>query len=208
MTSELFERFRVSFFEDADSARQGLDLEVLAQLVGEERADAEDMLFQRLPDARSVIGLGVLRSQKAEAELQVLFEAERQMQHASRDGAGDDWQPYALIHLAKALLQIRSDRRWSDSIVNILASAPDALQRQSAAEALGDINAPAVTRALIAALDDSDALVRYHAGKGLLTRHGLATDAQETNSMLPRVMSQDAGRRESGKEQILAAIAG
>ncbi|SFL39067.1 hypothetical protein SAMN03159423_1690 [Bradyrhizobium sp. NFR13] len=88
MTSELFERFRVSFFEDADSARQGLDLEVLAQLVGEERADAEDMLFQRLPDARSVIGLGVLRSQKAEAELQVLFEAERQMQHASRDGGG------------------------------------------------------------------------------------------------------------------------
>ena len=208
MTSELFERFRVSFFEDADSARQGLDLEVLAQLVGEERADAEDMLFQRLPDARSVIGLGVLRSQKAEAELQILLEAERRMMRASRDGAVDDWQPYALIHLAKALLQIRLDRRWLDSIVDILTSAPDALQRQSAAEALGDVNAPAVTRALIAALDDSDALVRYHAGKGLLTRHGLATDARETHSMLPRVMSQDAARRESGKEQILAAIAG
>lgn len=208
MTSQAYARFCFSFFEDADSARQGLDIESLAQLVGEERADAEDMLLQRLPDARSVIGLGVLRSQKAQAELQVLLEAEQQMLDNSRGGPRDDWQPYALIHLAKALSQIRSDRLWSDAIIDILTSARDALHRQSAAEALGNISEPAVELALIAALDDRDSLVRYHAGKALLTSHGLATDTRDTHSMLPRVMSQNATRRESGKKQILAAIAG
>lgn len=208
MTSPAYARFHFSFLEDADSARQGLDVAALAELVGEERIDAEAVLLQRLPDTRSVIGLGVLRSQKAEVELRVLFEVEKKMLQSSRDGTGDDWQPYALILLAKALSQIRPDRIWSDAIIDVLASAPDPLQRQSAAEALGDIDEPGVEQALIAALNDGDALVRYHAGKGLLARHGLSTDARDVDSVLPRVMSQDAARRESGKQQILVAIAG
>jgi hypothetical protein len=47
--SAAFERFRFSFFEDPDSARQGLDTTGLAQLEGEERARAEDMLIRFLP---------------------------------------------------------------------------------------------------------------------------------------------------------------
>ncbi|MGC2123741.1 MAG: hypothetical protein WA652_12895, partial [Xanthobacteraceae bacterium] len=60
MPSAAFERFRFSFFEDTDSARQGLDQATLAALEGEERAQAEDMLLRYLPDSRGIIGLGVL----------------------------------------------------------------------------------------------------------------------------------------------------
>ena len=57
MASPAFERFRFSFFEDPDSPRNGLDMEALAALEGEERSQAEDMLLQYLPDTRGVIGL-------------------------------------------------------------------------------------------------------------------------------------------------------
>jgi HEAT repeat protein len=208
MTSEPFARFRFSFFEDADSARQGLDIAALAQLAGEERADAEEMLVRGLPDPRSVIGLGVLRAHRAVPALSALFEVEQQALQVSQCGSKNEWRPYALLRLAKALSQINPDRRWLDPIVVVLASARDAWHRQSAAEALGDIKNPVATQALIVALDDAEALVRYHAGKALLSSHGLSIGIEDTVSMLPRVTSQDARRRESGKQQILAAIAG
>ena len=56
--SAALERFRLSFFEDPDSARQGLDTPALAGLVGEERERAEAMLIAFLPDSRAIIGLG------------------------------------------------------------------------------------------------------------------------------------------------------
>jgi hypothetical protein len=77
MASAAFERFRFSFFADTNAARDGLDTAALAQLEGEERARAEDMLIGCLPDSRGVIGLGVLRSRRAEPQLAQLFEAER-----------------------------------------------------------------------------------------------------------------------------------
>jgi hypothetical protein len=77
MASAEFERFRFSFFEDEMSARDGLATSALAQLQGEEAARAEEILIGLLPDARAVIGLGILRSRRAEPELTRLFEAEQ-----------------------------------------------------------------------------------------------------------------------------------
>jgi hypothetical protein len=79
-SSAAFERFRLSFFEDPNSARDGLDAAALAQLKGDERARAEDMLLEYLPDSRGVIGLGVLRSRHAELPLAQLFEVEQRRQ--------------------------------------------------------------------------------------------------------------------------------
>jgi len=59
VVSPAFERFRFSFFADNNSARDGLDTTALGELTGEERAWAEDMLIDYLPDTRAVIGLGV-----------------------------------------------------------------------------------------------------------------------------------------------------
>jgi len=203
-----FERFRFSFFEDNDSARQGLDLAALGELTGKERARAEEMLMGYLPDSRGVIGLGVLRSHRAGPALRALFDAEQRAQLAH----GSDWYPYGLIDLARALWQIDRDPRWPASIIAVLTSAGDPIQRETAAQALCDIRDPATGAALRGALDDPEPLVRYHAGRGLLIIHGVMPETAmppvDSGHMLYRVMSQDHARREGGKQGILAAIAG
>ena len=197
MTSPAFKRFRFSFFEDPDSARQGLDTAALAALEGKERGRAEDMLLQHLPDTRRVIGLGVLRSRRAEPALVHLLEAERS------SGFGG-----AQVYMAKALWQIRPNPRWLEAVVEVLASADEPMQRQTAAEALCDFSDAAAVRALVKALDDPEGLARHHAVRGLLALHGLPDKSPDPQHTMYRVMSNDAARRESGKRDILAAIAG
>src|ERR1700722_19948128 len=72
--SAAFERFKYSFFEDPTSAQDALDTASLVSLQGDERTRAEDMLIAFLPDARAVIGLGVLRSKKAAPKLEKMFD--------------------------------------------------------------------------------------------------------------------------------------
>jgi hypothetical protein len=193
MASAAFERFRFSFFEDPDSPRNGLDMAALAALEGEERSLAED---QYLPDTRGVIGLGALRSRRAEPALVQLFEAGQ--------GSGGSAQ----IYLAKALWQIRPDPRWLEAVIEVLASADEPVRRQTAAEALYGFRDPAAASALVNALDDPEGPVRHHAARGLLALHGLPDKSNDAQHMMYRVMSTDAERRERGKRDILAAIAG
>ena len=203
-----FERFHFSFFEDQDSARQGLDLAALGELTAEERARAEALLMAHLPDSRGVIGLGVLRSARAAPALLALFEAEQR----AKLSHGSGWYPYGLIAIARALWQIDRNPRWPASIIAVLTSASDPIERQTAAQALCDIRDPAAVTALRETLDDSEPLVRYHAGRGLLIIHGVIPEAAlppvGSDHMLYRVMSKDPARREGGKQDILAAIAG
>jgi HEAT repeat protein len=184
--STAFDHFRFSFFEDTDSARQGLDLASLSALQGEERDRAEELLIHYLPDARGVIGLGVLRSRKAEGALLRLFEEERKAQAESARDPDPYWTPYGLIDLAKALWQIRL----------------------SAAEALYDVRDPSAAIGLTTALGDPEPLVRYHAARGLLSIYGITDAPTDPNHMIYRIMSKDTVRREQGKEEILSAIAG
>jgi HEAT repeats len=197
MASAAFERFRFSFFEDPDSARQGLDTRSLAALEGEERSRAEEMLLQYLPDTRGVIGLGELHSRRAEPALVQLFEAER------GSGFGD-----GQVYVAKALWQIRPDPRWLEAVIDVLASADEPMQRLNAAEALYDVRDPATVLAFVKALDDPEGLVRHHAARGLLALHGLPDKSDDPQHVMYRVMSDNAARSEGGKRDILAAIAG
>jgi hypothetical protein len=197
MASAAFERFRFSFFEDPDSPRNGLDIAALAALEGDERGRAEDMLLQYLPDTRGVIGLGILRSRRAETALLQLFEAER----------GSGFQRTE-IYVAKALWRIRPDRRWLEAMIDVLASANEPTQRRDAAMALYDVRDPAAAPALVTALDDPDGLVRHHAARGLLSLHGLPDQSDDPQHIMYRVMSDDRPRREGGKRDLLAAIAG
>jgi len=210
--SPAFERFRWSFFDNKDSWRDGLDREALLQLAGEERSRAEDMLTRLLPDERGIIGLGELRSSRAEPQLVRLFNAERQAQRAAKRAADSGWLPYRLLHLAKALWQIRPDPRWLAAVTEVLASADLDIQRQDAAATLSVFHDPAAVRALVNALDDPAKLVRHHAARALLMIHGLGDEADFMSHgpehMMFRVMSNDSARREGGKRDILAAIAG
>ncbi len=95
--SAAFQRFKFSFFEDPKSAQDALDTAALEQLTGEERKRAEDMLIAFLPDSRAVIGLGVLRSQRAELRLIALFVKERARQAVAVAGFDKDWNPLGLV---------------------------------------------------------------------------------------------------------------
>jgi hypothetical protein len=207
MTSAEFERFRFSFFEDKNSARDGLATSALAELQGEEAAHAEAILIGFLPDTRGVIGLGILRSRRAEPALTRMFEDEQRAQREAAAAGGEPWQTDQMVYLAKALWQIRPDRRWLDAILGVLAAGGD-WQRQMAVEELRGVNDPVVVPALIKAIDDTEPLVRHHAARGLLEMHGLSTETLDPAHMMYRIMSGDAARRESGKQDILAAIDG
>jgi HEAT repeat protein len=115
----------------------------------------------------------VLRSHRAEPALLQLFEAERDSEFGG-----------ALIYVAKALWQIRPDPRWLETMIGVLASADDSIQRQIAAEALYDCRDPAAMRALVKALDDPEALVRHHAARGLLALHGLPHKSYDPQHMM------------------------
>ncbi len=144
-----------------------------------------------------MIGLGALRSRRAELALVQLLEAER------GSGIGG-----AQIYVAKALWQIRPDPRWLEAVIEVLASANEPMQRLTAAQALYVFHDPAAVRALVTALDDPEGLVRHHAARGLLALHGLPHKSNDLQHMMYRVMSDSTGRREGGKRDILAAIAG
>ena len=193
------------------SARDGLASSALAQLEGEEISRAEGMLIAFLPDTRGVIGLGILRSRRAEPELTRMFEAGQRAQREAETQdktAGDEpWPTDQLVYLAKSLWRIRPDRRWLDAILGILASGGE-WQRQMAVEELRDVRDPVVEAALIEALDDTEPLVRHHAARGLLETHGLPTETRDPAHMMYLIMSKDPARRESGKQAILAAIDG
>src|ERR1700722_20263851 len=205
MASAAFERFRFSFFEDKNSARDGLATAALAELRGEEATHAEEMLIGFLPDTRAVIGLGILRSRRAESELTQMFEAE---QRAQREAAHDEpWPTDQLVYLAKALWQIGPEPRWLDAILGVLASGDD-WQRQMAVEELRGVSDPVVVPALIGAIDDSEPLVRHHAARRLLGMQGLSAESQVPAPMMYRIMANDTARRDGGKLDILAAIAG
>jgi hypothetical protein len=193
--SDVFERFRFSFFEDKDSARDGLDLSSLLQLSDDERVRAEDMLIAYLPDTRAVIGLGVLHARRAEPALTRLFDTARNPPSSE------------LVYLANALWQIRPDPRWLAAIADVLAAGEFWPLRAEAAIALVSIRDPSAVPALMKALDDDESLVRHHAARALLATHGLGADSDDSGHMIYRVMSSDAARREGGKRDILAAIA-
>jgi hypothetical protein len=197
MASAEFVRYHFSFFEDTDWARQGLDVLSLLALGAKERERAEEMLLDYLPDVRGVIGLGVLRSPRAEPVLAGMIETER----------GSEPR-FALVELAKALWQIRPDVRWLDAVTEVLVAAGDPWERLHAAEALCAFRDPAAVPALAKALDDPEALVRHHAARALLAIHGLPRLPSDPRHMVYRVASGDAGRREGGKLDIWAAIAG
>ena len=193
------------------SARDGLASSALAQLEGEEISRAEGMLIAFLPDTRGVIGLGILRSRRADPELTRMFEAGQRAQREAETQdktAGDEpWPTDQLVYLAKSLWRIRPDRRWLDAILGILASGGD-WQRQMAVEELRDVRDPVVEAALIEALEDTEPLVRHHAARGLLEMHGLPTETRDPAHMMYLIMSKDPARREGGKQAILAAIDG
>ena len=206
--SAAFRRFKFSFFDDPKSAQDVLDTAALEQLSGDERQRAEDMLIDFLPDSRAVIGLGVLRSQRAKLHLMALFVKERARQAAAVAGFDNGWNPLGLVYLARALWRIDPDPQWPAAAIDVLRLSKLWTARQEAADALSGVRDPASVDALIKALDDDEPLVRSSAARALLATYGLPPEPADPQAMTIRVMSDDAARRAVARHDILAAIAG
>jgi HEAT repeat protein len=196
VSSAAFERFKFKFLdEDTDSAREGLDEPNLASLQGDERLLAEDLLLAHLPETRAVIGLGVLRTRRAEPRLVALFESER---------ASLSWK---LIALAQALWRIQPNRVWLDAEIDALQHAGSEERREGACKALAAFHDPEAVRALVGALDAPEKIIRHHAARGLLVIHGQPVDSFDPKLAMYRVMSPDPDKREAAKAELLATIA-
>lgn len=156
--SEDFERFRKSnFFGSAFSAiHDGLDLPALTALDGDDRAKAEALLLKALPEGRAVIGLGEIRSKKAEALLRKLVGS-----------------PEIAVELAVALYRISGDTSGVKAIIDTLRDQRNHWNRRmDAAIALRHFRTQAVADALLDALHDPEGLVRYHVSNSLLILYG------------------------------------
>lgn len=152
--SDAFERFRNSnFFGNPYNAwHDGLEVETLVALHGDELAKAEAMLLKALPDNRAIVGLGEIRSQQAVSPLRKLIH-----DHAVSTVA------------AVALFKINGDASGLDSIIsNLLDQRKHWSNRMDAARALSIFRSKAAILALFNALDDPEMLVRYHASQSLL----------------------------------------
>lgn len=156
--SEAFERFRKSnFFGNPFSAiHDGLDTQALTSLDGDDLAKAEALLIKALPEGRAVIGLGEIRSKKAEAPLRKL--------------AG---RPEIAVEVAVALYRISGDTSGVKAIIDTLRDQRNHWsKRQDAAIALRQFRTQQVADALLDALHDPEGLVRYHVSNSLLILYG------------------------------------
>ncbi len=156
--SEAFDRFRKSnFFGDAFSAiHDGLDVPALTALDGDDRAKAEVLLLKALPEGRAIVGLGAMRSKKAEAPLRKLL--------GSKGIA---------VEVAVALYKISGDTSGVKSIIDTLKDQRNHWSRRmDAAIALRQFRTQQVSDALLDALHDPEGLVRYHASNSLLILYG------------------------------------
>jgi hypothetical protein len=204
--SPTFEEFRFSFFEDPDSARDQLVTAPLLELHGEERALAEQMLLDFLPDGRAIIGLGLLRSKRAKPRLLEIFAAERIKAiglYATRES---DVTLLDLIWSAQALWRIQPSLSYAQALIENLRASANDTDRSEAAAALADMPIPEVDSALLGCLDDPDTVVRYHVARSLLLIHGQTPNDLDVHSVMARIGSNDPERRGSGKRDLLAAI--
>jgi len=206
--SAAFEAFRFSFLEDKGARRNEPDAKSLLLLEGRERDFAERMLIEALPDRRAIVGLGALRSRRAERRLTAIFELECAAAQAARIARDKEWRATLLISTAQALWRLEPRQRYARALIGTLRCAPNWAERMDAAAALAEMPTLEVEEALAEALDDRDALVRHHAARALLAIHGVETDPRAMNHMVYRVMAEDPERREGGRRDIMAALLG
>jgi HEAT repeat protein len=162
MKSYNWDRFYESFFGNPYMAwHDGLDVDALNSLTGEENEEAERLLIEALQksnDYRPIVGLGEIRSKKALSILKQKLER---------------LSGRALIDAASALRKIEDDDSYAEYIIRVLKFDYSEFDRLWAAMELRYFNTPEVIKALFEAVKDPSYLVRNHACESLLALHGI-----------------------------------
>ena len=176
MKSFNWDRFYESFFGDPYIAwHDGLDVDALNSLTGEEKEEAENLLLdalQKTNDYRPIVGLGELRSKKA---LPILKE---KLDHL--------WGK-TLVDAASALRKIENDDSYAEKIILVLKNDASFYNRLVAAIELRHFNTPEIVKALFDAVKDPEYLVRNHACESLLFLHGFKPEIAEHEEVFQNI---------------------
>jgi HEAT repeat protein len=195
MPSQYFQRFQDSFLGDPfDAWHDGLDKEALLMLEGEEREDAERLLLQMLAsdsDSRAAVGLGLLKSKKAEAMLKENLSAT----------AGS-----TRVAVAQALWSIVGHKPSAAVLIDTLRNHSFFGARIDAARALKAVKTRKSKEALLDALNDEDLVVRATAADSLLEMHGIDNPIPYFHPLSERALAIDGVERAKGIVELKKAI--
>ncbi len=154
----------------------GEDIHVLKEFTDEERAKAEAIFLEKLPDTRMIVGLEELRSTKALDQLRKLLRHKTaavriRSAHAIRVISGDAVGLHVL----------------TEAVVDQKLSFTD---RYDAAIQLRAFHMQESANALIKALDDPDSTVRFHAGVTLCQMYRVSVDTGAIHRGDPDVVAE------------------
>ncbi len=164
MKSAEFYRFRQSCFSrDFGNVREGVDVQALLSLEGDERSEAEAMLLEVIEstdDSRPIRAVGILK----------LDSAVKSLNHRLQSGI-DSERPYNRVATALSLFRITQFESAADIIVDVLHNADPERQQWSRMEAvdalaqLGPKNT--VINILLESLQDADIMIAGGARRSL-----------------------------------------
>lgn len=216
MGSQAFEHFRHGFLGGNRGPREDPPTDLLLELEGEERAEAERLLIAALDrgDSMAVIGLGVMRSQAASEPLKRLF-------HRPFDPEQD--YSDSRVEVALALWRIEEYSPAVDELCRVLQARPTShedevfdgdarlengsiiseFDRIDAVTALREVRTARAVNAVIEALDDPSSLVRSNAVTSLAIICGPYPLIEQHAAAM---MSEDPARLERTKQAILSLI--
>lgn len=182
--SENFQNFQQSLTANDPAWMDDFDLEALDALEGAERAQAEQILIERLEleDRRVPRALAAMKSASAVAPLTRLLD--------SAHGG-------VRVEVVMALWELQKFEGTVDHLLTILRAA-EAADRLSAAHYLSDFKEPRVNEALLTAAEkDPDPDVRATAATSLLLIHGVMESPFDISqgNLLIGIASDDAACR-------------
>lgn len=165
MPSQAFQNFYQSCFDTSFGATlDGLNVQALQNLTGDELAEAERLILQAIEtsvDSRPLRAAGYLKLQSASAALKQRLSS-----------AIDAGRSYNRVHIAWALFQIEKYPQAAGIIVDILVRTPkdkgNQWSRMMAVEALADLGEmPLAVTTLFDMLLDEDGFIAYLATDSL-----------------------------------------
>lgn len=171
--SQAFRRFYDSFFGSAYMAwHDGLDLESIDLLKGEERELAEKLLLE-YGDHRASTGLGQLKSAKS---------AELLKENLKSSSAQE------VVNTAVALKKIENDDKYCENIIYVLKKSVSEYDKLEAAIALRHFKTRESIAALYEAVCDEHYLVRYHACDSLLILYGMKSGISDYKEIFQNII--------------------
>ncbi|MHA1299158.1 MAG: HEAT repeat domain-containing protein [Candidatus Helarchaeota archaeon] len=186
--SAAWERFYYEFFGRSgyEQWHDGVDPDVVLDLKGEEREEAEDLLIKSAEKGEMwpTKGLIVLKSKKA---LPLLKKQLKNLGYGVQR-----------IRVAEAIVSIEENTENVAVLIDELHNNPSPYDRLEAAMVLKNFPRQDVVDALYKAIMDPDFLVRNHAAESLLAIHGISSKIADYDEIFTYICYDEEFAKEAG----------